>query len=127
MYEDLKQKLAELVAKYQAASADGKVTLGEVWEMVNLVLADLVPYVEKFNLAGDDKKKLVLDTLSKFYDEVIAPLDIPYVPNFLEPLVDTGLKSLLLELADGAVDALVKILKDTATTVPVKPAGQSHA
>ena len=60
-------------------------------------------------MTGAEKKAAVLAALETFFDEVIAPLDIKGIPNFIEPIVDSSLKKLSLTLAAAGIDALVAI------------------
>ncbi len=48
--------------------------------------------------------------LDKFYDEVVAPIDIKYVPNLVEPAVDNLIKKVALQMADGGIDAFVAFM-----------------
>lgn len=37
---------------------------------------------------GVDQLDLIVAAAKKAYDEHVAPIDIPYVPNFIEPMLD---------------------------------------
>ncbi len=111
IYEDIKVKVDEIIVKYKASAADGSVTLAEAYEILQLAVHDVMLVVEELSLPGVDKKALVMQAVDKFYDEVIAPLDIKAIPNAVEPLADRLLKTVLLQIVDGAIDALVAILK----------------
>jgi hypothetical protein len=53
----------------------------------------------------------VLEAFAKFYDEVIAPIDLPDVPNFVErSVVDPVVKLLLLQYVAGVFDSLAGII-----------------
>lgn len=88
--------------------------LTSLWTIASGVISKLVVEVEQQDVTPDvpgaDKKTLVLETLAKFYDDVIAPLDIPYVPGIVEKtVVDPALRKVFLELASGTIDVLVSI------------------
>ena len=45
-----------------------------------------------------------LELIAKLYDQYIAPLDIPGVPNLLiEPQLDAALKSVVLKLVEAMI------------------------
>lgn len=52
-----------------------------------------------------------MEALSNFYDNVIEKVDIPGVPNIIEPIVDKYIKKLLLLIASGSIDSMVATLK----------------
>lgn len=55
-------------------------------------------------IAGLDKEA-VLDLINKLYDEYIAPLDIPGVPNFIvEPQIDAAIKAVVLAIVSQVID-----------------------
>ena len=55
-------------------------------------------------IANLDKEQ-VLELVSKLYDDYIAPLDIPGVPNFvIEPQIDVALKGLVLAIVAQVID-----------------------
>ena len=55
-------------------------------------------------IAGLDKES-VLELISKLYDEYIAPLDIPGVPNFIvEPQIDAAIKAVVLAIVSQVID-----------------------
>jgi hypothetical protein len=110
LYDLLKQEIDKIVTLFEDAKADSDVTLSEVWNLVTEVISSLVKVAEEFGGDGDNKKAAVLAALELFYDEVIAPLDIPYVPNIVEPVVDRAAKRIFLQIADGVIDAIVSLL-----------------
>jgi hypothetical protein len=92
-------------------SMPANLSLDEVWSMAIRAVTFLVLLAEQFRGAsGADKKEAVLAAAAKFYDEVIAPIDIPKVPEFLEAgLIDPILKKLWLRLVAVLVDGLVHV------------------
>lgn len=51
-------------------------------------------------------KDTVLAAAAEAYDLYVAPIDIPYVPNLIEPLVDQQLRSMFLASVDSLYDAI---------------------
>lgn len=110
----VKQQLADLIAHYKKATEDKKLTLAEVWELSTSAVAGVMRIVEAAgDFDGKSKKEVVLAFAADFYDQVIAPLDIPYVPSLIEGRVDAALKDVFLKLIDGAVESLVNIFNRT--------------
>lgn len=63
--------------------------------------------VIKHQLAGVlPAKDLVLKAAGDAYDKYVAPIDIPFVPNLIEPMVDAQLRSLFLGAVGRMYDAL---------------------
>ena len=111
IYDDLKGAVNEIIAHYKAATADGKLTFTEIFTLASKALGSFVQLFETFtdNVTGEEKKAAVLAALNTFFDEVISPIDIKGIPNFIEPVVDSSLKKLCMTLADAGIDALVAI------------------
>lgn len=109
LYDNLKVEVDKLIAEYKAAYADQKLTLSEVWAIFQSAIQVLVKLAEEVNGAGDGeaKKEAVMAALDKFYDEVVAPIDIKIIPNVVEPMADRFLKGLFLQLASGSIDSIV--------------------
>jgi len=113
LYEKFNEAVAEVLASYKAANADGKMTFTEIISLVGKVIGKLVSLAEVFHGGeGDAKKAAVMAAVNAFYDEVIAPIDIAKIPNFIEPIVDKGIKSVILVIADGITDAVVAIFNE---------------
>ena len=111
IYDDLKTAVEQITAHYKEATSDGKLSFAEIFSLISKATASFIQLFEKFTdgVSGADKKAAVLAALDAFFDEVISPLDIKGIPNFIEPVVDSSLKKLALTLADAGIDALVAI------------------
>lgn len=110
LYALISQQVNEIIAHYKEKAKDGW-TLSEVWQLMQSATASFMKLAESFNeYTGDEKKKAVLKAAELFYDQVIAPIDIPTIPSFLETtLVDPAIRKLFLKLTDGAIDALTNL------------------
>ena len=107
---EIKADVTSIIARYKRMAADGKVTIAEILTFASNAVATFVQLVEKLDkYTGTDKKAAVLKSLEQLIDTVIVPMDIASIPNFLEPLVDAGLKSLIMSLAGSWIDSLVNI------------------
>lgn len=92
-----------------------KVTIDEAWKILQLAVASIVQTIEKTaeNLAGKEKKALALEALNNFYDKVFVIIDIPFVPQLIEPIIHRYVKSLLMIMVSASIDATVTIFKNT--------------
>jgi hypothetical protein len=111
IYDELKDAVNQIVVHYKEATSDGKLSFGEIFMLGGKATASFVQLFEQFteNATGEEKKAAVLAALDVFFDEVIAPIDIKGIPNFIEPVVDSSLKKLSVTLAGAGIDALVAI------------------
>ncbi len=103
----LKEKFLEITAKFPKFSG---LKYNEAWKIFQDAISKLVVLAEETltELSGPEKKAQVLQNLNDFYDRVIGPIDLPYVPNLIEPYLDKFIKKSFLALADGAIDSLVE-------------------
>lgn len=53
-------------------------------------------------------KEDFLAQVGNAYDAYVKPIDLPYVPNFVEPWVDSVLKGVVLQQASGIYDQLAR-------------------
>lgn len=111
IYEDLKDAVEDIIIHYREVTEDDKLSFTEIFTLAGKALGSFVQLFESFtsNATGEDKKAAVLAALETFFDEVIGPIDIKGIPNFIEPVVDSSLKKLCMTLADAGIDALVAI------------------
>jgi len=110
LFEKLQSSIDQIIAEYKAANEDGKLSFSEIFTLVGNAVATFVRLMETFGEGtGAEKKAAVLLAVDRFFDEVITPIDIKGIPNFLEAIFDSSLKSLVLALADGWVDTLVNL------------------
>jgi hypothetical protein len=65
------------------------------------------------DLEGKDKKDIVIEYVNKFYDTAFTIVDIPLVPNFLEPMIHSYVKKILMILVSSSIDATVSIFRQT--------------
>jgi len=91
-----------------------KIALAEAWKILQLAIIDIIQAIEEYakTLPGKDKKNIAMDLLSKFYDTTFIIVDVPVVPNVLEPIIHKYVKSLLMILVSSTIDAMVATLKD---------------
>ena len=85
------------------------VAISEAWKILQLAVIEIIQEIEEIgsDLKGKDKKALAMELLSKFYDSVFMIIDIPFVPNLIEPIIHKHVKSLLMILLGSTIDAMV--------------------
>jgi hypothetical protein len=120
LYDTLEEGIRGVIDSYKAAKADDdKVSFNEVVAIVGKSIGSLVSIAEGFSdLSSEDKKNAVVGAIGTLYDEVIAPIDIQRIPNVIEPIVDKGVKALLLALSDGIVDGIVALYNEGGWPTP---------
>ncbi|NBU33468.1 hypothetical protein EBZ38_13810 [bacterium] len=90
------------------------IALSEAWKLLQIVIADIIQSIEINNpeLKGADKKTLAMGMVSQFYDSVFVIINIPFVPQILQPIIRQYIKSLLMILASSSIDALVTTFRN---------------
>ncbi len=85
------------------------VAISEAWKILQLAVVEIIQEIEESGseLKGKDKKALAMELLSRFYDSVFMIIDIPFVPNLIEPIIHRHVKSLLMILLGSTIDAMV--------------------
>jgi len=91
------------------------VAIAQAWKILQLAVASVIQIIEDIgtNLSGPDKKAIAMDLLSKFYDSVFVVVDIPFVPNLVEPIIHKYVKSFLMILVSSTIDAMVTTFRNT--------------
>lgn len=110
LYDNVNKSVNDVIEQYKASRTDGKMTYSEVSSLAFNAAASFVHLIESFGFNdGETKKALVLGAISKFYDFVIAPIDIQFIPDPLEGLADQAIKGVLLATTSASIDAIVHI------------------
>ena len=92
-----------------------KIALSEAWKILQLVTASTIRIIESLavDLSGKDKKEIAIEYINKFYDTAFVVVDIPVVPNFLEPIIHKYVKTILMIMISSSIDAMVSIFRET--------------
>jgi hypothetical protein len=114
---DVKRELEGLIGKYKDYARDG-LSWTEVWSLTTAAVAAFIRVADSADPDQPlDHKAVVLEACAAFYDSVLAPIDIPKVPNLIEgSLVDPALRSLWLSAAEGVYDVLREWISTTPKT-----------
>lgn len=108
--EALNQKLENLISQAKLSLNEVKtVALAQAWKLLQLAVAEVIQNIETINplLAGKDKKTIAMDCLSRFYDSVFVIVNVPLIPNILEPIIHRYIKTFLMVLVGSTIDAMV--------------------
>lgn len=102
--------IADVAAKLTAAKADGKLDAAELWDLAGVLVGAsarrLIAALVQAPIDGPAKRKLVAEAVVQVYEQAIAPLDIPGVPNWVEPLVDRGIGLAVAMYAEQLVSVI---------------------
>ena len=96
-------------------SAEGKsFGISDAWNLFQTAIGELVKLIEELSkdLPGPEKKRIAMQYVEQLFDRIVVGIDIPYVPDFFEKILDKYLKNLFVTLADGAIDSLVTLLNN---------------
>ena len=104
--------LNQLKAEVEEIMRDNRLTFSEVIQFSVRAIKILHTELSQFTtLDAVQRKNVVLLALDEFYGKVIAPLDIPYVPKWLEnSLVDPQLGKLWHSGAESLYDAVESLI-----------------
>lgn len=104
-----------------------RLAVSEAWKILQLATASIIQIIEKLghDISSPDKKTLAMDLISKFYDNVFSVIDVPVVPNFLEPIIHKYVKAFLMILISATIDALVTTFRNTGVFLKKMNEGQT--
>jgi len=99
-----------------------RIALAEAWKILQLATASVIQLVEAIgnDLSSPQKKELAMSLLENFYDSVFTVVDIPVIPNILEPIIHKYVKAFLMILISSTIDALVTTFRNTGVFLKKK-------
>lgn len=109
----------ELIVGLGGCSKKAMAVLQKFVTSVTKTVSEILPFqgpITSTTLVGDDhnhciRKETVLAAFDRFYDEVLVPLDIPLVPEFVEKTyVDPLVRQFLRDQAENVFDAVSSLL-----------------
>lgn len=122
----IREALARIVAEYKRITADGAISFSDVLAIFTAVVSEVVVLAEHLPANGAAKKRVVLEALGEFIDQVITPIDLPFIPDIIEPVVDRSIKTFLLGVADKAIDGVVSGFNRTGWPTAFMPPVADH-
>jgi len=95
------------------------VALAQAWKILQLAVANTIQTIENtaLDLTGKDKKTIAMELLNDFYDKVFIVVDVPLVPNLVEPIIHKYIKAFLMILVSSTIDAMVTTFRNTGVFV----------
>lgn len=109
-FESIQRKLLAFVTTAQAAAAGG-ITWVEFGELLVALLRLAVETLEQTaSLTGPEKKALVLEAAAALFDAV-ADRAVPALAWPVWILVRPAVRSLVLALADGAIEQILQLVR----------------
>ena len=93
--------------------------LDEAWKLLQLTTASVVQIIEAIgnDLSNPDKKTLAMSLLNSFYDKIFLVVDVPFVPNIVEPIIHKYIKNILMIMVSATIDATVTIFRNTGVFI----------
>lgn len=120
LLDSIKPETDKLIEQAKESLQEVKaVALEQAWKILQLAVATIIQIIENkaIGLAGKDKKVIAMDLLSGFYDSVFLIVDIPFVPNLVEPIIHKYVKAFLMLLVSATIDAMVTTFRNTGVFV----------
>lgn len=121
--ELIRAEVEKLVAKTKESLNEvQRIALAEAWKILQLAVASVIQVIEAIgsDLSSPEKKELAMGLLNSFYDSVFVMVDVPVVPNFLEPIIHKYVKAFLMILVSSTIDALVTTFRNTGVFLKKK-------
>jgi len=115
LYEKIKVEVEGIMASARIKLIDG-LDFSEIAQLVRETVEAFVRVVAAVRENPADIKATVLGLCGKFYDEVIAPLDIPQIPDWLERgVVDPTCKQVFLAMIEAFLDYVIVAVQSEGT------------
>lgn len=111
----LKPEVNILIIESKASINEVKrVAIFQAWKLLQLAVANIIRAIEKSfsTIPGKDKKTAAIELLSNFYDGVFIAIDLPFVPNAIEPILHKYTKTFLMILVSASIDAMVTTFRE---------------
>ena len=115
LWDLVKEEVEAFWRSIQEKYSDGKITLNEIWALVAEAIEVLTKIFEKLNVDNATKREMLVALIDDTYVNVIAPLDISWVPNLFEPMLDRIVGQMVHQMA---LTALEYLLPDSIAPAP---------
>jgi hypothetical protein len=86
------KQLTEFGDDITAAKADGKLEWSEGKTIATRAIGRCLGVVTALGDTGEEVEKTVTAATEKFFDTYIVPLDIPWVPEFVEKMIEGSVR-----------------------------------
>lgn len=90
------------------------VAVPQAWNLLQLAIAEIIQQIQLTHpeLKGSNKKEIAMNAVSSFYDQVFLVVEFPFLPQFLQPIIQRYVKQLLMILVGASIDAMVTTFKN---------------
>jgi hypothetical protein len=107
LFDLIKEEVMAYWLIIQEKYSDGQITLAEIFDLVAKAIEAFVRIAEVLDVPNPEKRELLLEVMDATYEQVIAPLDIPWIPNVFEPIFDRVMGEIVHLLAERLLEALL--------------------
>jgi len=108
LYDQIKEAVDKVRLKIAEAYADGTITFAEVFNVVGMIVGELIGVFQTFQgMSNAEKKEAIVELVDEVYKKDVAPLDITFVPDSIEEMY---IDPLIGQLVHTAAVALVDFL-----------------
>lgn len=98
-----------VIDKYKELIADGKLDTNDIFKLLVVGVGGVVRFMSGYmDLTFEQRKEIGLALVEQFFNEIIKPIDLPGVPNLIEPYVDELAKTLVMTGVEKLYDALAQ-------------------
>lgn len=119
----IRTEVEKLIAKTKESLNEAqRIAIAEAWKILQITTASVIQIIEAIgnDLSSPQKKELAMSLLEKFYDSVFTIIDIPMVPNLIEPIIHKYIKIIIMILVSSTIDALVVTFRNTGVFLKKK-------
>lgn len=116
----IRAEVEKLVVKIKEGLSEvQRIALAEAWKVLQIATASVIQIIEAIgnDLSSPEKKALAMTLLGDLYDKVFVAIDIPVVPNVIEPILHKYIKAFLMILVSSTIDALVTTFRETGVFI----------
>lgn len=109
--EKIKAEFDLVLAKYKELIADGTLSTSDMLSLLVSGIGSVVRVMDGYiDLPFEQRKQIGLELTQQFYTEIIAPIDIPGVPNIIEGYIDNVAGQLLMVGVEKLYDAIQQMV-----------------
>lgn len=103
MSQNAREALAALIAETKEAWADQRVTSDELLRIVHQAV-DVAAHSK-----DPDAKAALVEVAESLFDQIVVPHNFPRIPDFLERMAESTLRSDIRPMVEGWYDLIVGV------------------
>lgn len=105
-YDQVKAEVEAFIASLRDKMVDG-LDFRDLFALVQEAVERVVGIIAELDGTNAEKRELLLDLIDTTYSDMIAPIDLPWVPNLFEGVVDRLIGQALHSAVDAALHRLL--------------------